>query len=189
MRLHYMGRYENESQLPVKEHPAGYVPFREPEDMKRLAVIANGLAIGILVVTWAAAYFITGVFPAHFIGALLSLVILFPHEILHAICFREDVMLFTNLKQGMMFVVGIEDMSKAHFIFLSMLPNLVFGFIPFIIFVIDPSHTILGTLGVLAISMGAGDYINVFNTITQVPRGGLVYMSGMKSFWYMPEHN
>ena len=39
----------------------------------------------------------------------------------------------------------------------------------------------------ISFPMGIGDYYNVFNCLTQVPKGGLVYMSGMHSYWYLPE--
>nr|WP_295677970.1 DUF3267 domain-containing protein [uncultured Lachnoclostridium sp.] len=111
----------------------------------------------------------------------------FPHELLHALCFKEDVYLYTNLKHGMLFVVGPETMSKGRFIFMSLLPNLVFGFIPYIIALIIPSQSTLGVFGALSIAMGAGDYINIFNTITQVPKGARTYLYQFNSFWYMPE--
>ena len=40
------------------------------------------------------------------------------------------------------------------FVFMSILPNIIFGFISFILFLISPNLTILGTLGVMAIFMG-----------------------------------
>ena len=51
-----------------------------------------------------------------------------------------------------------------------MLPGIVFGFIPFIIFMINPKLPFPGTLGVLGIAAAAGDFCNVYNT-----------------FWYMPQ--
>ena len=68
-----------------------------------------------------------------------------------------------------MFVVGPEDMSKVRFIFMSLLPNLVFGLIPYVIFLAFPEQRFLGTLGALCLGMGAGDYYNVFNALTQMP--------------------
>ena len=110
----------------------------------------------------------------------------FPHELLHAVCFREDVYLYTNLKQGMLFVVGPETMSKGRFIFMSLLPNLIFGILPFLFALLWPSLSILGTFGVLSISMGAGDFYNVFNAVTQMPRGARTYLYQFNSFWYIP---
>lgn len=46
------------------------------------------------------------------LGSILSMLTLFPHELLHAICFREDVYLYTNLAQGMLFVIGPETMTR-----------------------------------------------------------------------------
>jgi len=110
----------------------------------------------------------------------------FPHELLHAICFKEEVYLYTNWKQGMLFVLGLEDMSKARFIFLSLLPNLVFGLVPYLIGMIWPDLVFCGIFGGLCLSMGAGDYYNVYNALTQVPKGGRVYMYQFNSYWYLP---
>ena len=39
MRLHNAGKYSgNENDLPQREHPVGYVPFKEPENMKKFAL-------------------------------------------------------------------------------------------------------------------------------------------------------
>ena len=121
------------------------------------------------------------------LGMLTAFLILFPHELLHAVCFKGEVELWTNLKMGMLFVIGTEDMSKARFVFLSLLPNLVFGWIPYAVFLIHPQWVFLGALGALSIPMGIGDYYNVYNCMTQVPEGALVYMSGMHSYWYVPK--
>ena len=123
-----------------------------------------------------------------FIPALLLFLIgLFPHELLHAICFKEDVYLYTNFSHGMLFVAGPEDMSKSRFIFMSLLPNIVLGFIPYLIFVINPNWTLLGIFASINISAGSGDYLNVFNAITQMPKGARTYLHHFNSYWYIPE--
>ena len=95
--------------------------------------------------------------------------------------------MYTNLKQGMMFVVGPEDMSKTRFVLMSLCPNIVFGLIPFVLFLINPQWRVLGTMGAMAITMGAGDYLNVFNALTQMPKGARTYLYEFNSWWYMPE--
>lgn len=184
MKFHYAGKYNgDENSLPKREHPENYVPFKEADDIKKLALIMNGLALVITAVLVFVVAFISRERLSS-IGIVLSLVSLVPHEFLHALCFKDDVYMYTNLKQGMMFVVGTEDMSKLRFIMMSLCPNIVFGLIPFIIFLIFPDITIFGTLGALAIGMGAGDYYNVFNALTQVPKGAKIYLSGFHSYWY-----
>ena len=88
----------------------------------------------------------------------------------------------------MLFVVGPGTFSKWGFVFMSLLPNIVFGLIPFAIFLIDPSQTVLGTMGAFCLSYGAGDYYNVFNAITQMPEGSRTYLHGSRSYWYMPKN-
>ncbi len=154
MKFHYAGKYDgNESKLPSREHPEGYIQFKEFNNFTAFAVFMNVMSLVILI---------------------LFAVIIFlriPEKSWELITRRA-------------LVVGTEDMSRSRFVSMSMLPNLIFGFIPFIIFLFIPSLLELGILGACAIGMGAGDYYNVFNCLTQVPRGAKVYMSGLHSYWY-----
>lgn len=192
MKLIYKGKYKGVKDLPVRE-VKGRVKFREPETMTKLAIIANILAIiitGLTVFLFAVRLrtyrgFVN--YKSVVVGCLAVMLTFFPHELLHAVCFKEDVELYTNFKQGLIFVTGTEDFTKAGFVFMSLLPNIVFGFLPFIVFMIWPTFAFAGIFGALAIGMGRGDYMNVYNCLTQVPKGGLVYMSGMSSWWYLPE--
>lgn len=190
MKLHYMGKYDlNPESIPAKAHKINCVKFKEAEDSKQLSRIVNNIAIVVLVF-FCIPLFLKGyqeACKAIGISSILSLLVLFPHEIIHAICFKEDVYLFTNLKQGMLFVVGPEDMSKARFIFMSLLPNIILGFIPYLIFLVNPNLVMVGAFGALNISSGAGDYLNVYNAITQMPKGSRTYLHHFNSYWYMPE--
>lgn len=192
MIFHYAGKYDgDESKLPQREHPENAVPFKEPQDMKKLAWIANG---GALIVTILLAipffyvcrgYFFDKIFQ-YAIGCILPMVILIPHEFLHGICFRKDVYMYQYLEKGMLFVVGTEDFSKLRFVFMSMLPNLIFGFLPYILYFFMPQQVWLGMFGLVCIGSGFGDYMNVFHAVTQMPKGAKTYLSGMHSFWYLP---
>ncbi len=192
MKLHYKGKYDlNPESLPHGEHMPGAVPFKEAKDSRQLSIIANAASVVIMVLLAVPAWFrcreylLTSPFQMMF-GAIASMLILFPHEILHALCFKEDVYLYTNWKQGLLFVVGPETMSKGRFIFMSLFPNLVFGFIPYLLGMLLPGLVFAVVLGILATGMGAGDYYNVFNAATQMPRGSRTYLYQFSSYWYMP---
>lgn len=190
MKLHYMKKFNGDlDSLPKREHAPGAVQYKEPEDMQKLAKLANSIAVGLYFITMPVLIIHGGGFVISLLACIVVILSFYPHELLHAICFKEDVYFYTALKLGILFVTGTEDMSKARFIFMSMLPNLVFGFIPFVTFLINPSWVFWGTLGALAIPAGAGDYMNVFNTIRQVPKGAKVYMNGMHTYWYLPEND
>ena len=193
MKLIYKGKFNgNENSLPSGEPVEGAVQFKEADSMNDFAKKVNLLAVGILVVAFGAVILravIADAEPFSFWGYLLAMLTLFPHELLHGICFKEEVYLYTNWKQGMLFVTGPEHMTKARFIFMSLLPNLLFGFVPLVLFLLNPNWTALGTMGAMAVSMGAGDYYNVWNALTQVPKGGMVYNQGFHTYWYVKGEN
>ena len=179
--------------LPSKPHRPGAKRFREFEDLQTLSkhislwalillavlVVIYGLRVGFLLLMEGSLQIVA--------GCIVSVLVYLPHEYLHALCFREDCYIYTALSKGVLFVFGAEDMTKRRFVFMSLLPNLLFGLIPFVIGMVRPELTFFGVLGVLSIPAGMGDYYNVWNALTQVPRGGLIYMYGFGSYWYMPE--
>ena len=122
MKIHFAGKYSGDpDSLPHRPHKEGAVAFKEASDTKELAKIANGLAIAVLIVAFVPAVLRHGfaAFPACLPGSLLAMLTLFPHELLHAVCFREEAFVYTNLKDGMLFVVGPEDMSRRSFAILD----------------------------------------------------------------------
>ena len=185
MKFHYNGKFDgNADNLPTREHEEGYVPFKEPDE-KKMMIVLNVIALFITVplvilVDMISGYRLSWELWVALIAFILSI---FPHEVLHALCFKGDVYMYTYLSKGACFVVGPELMTKRRFVFMCMLPNIVFGFIPFIVWLIFPNLTFFGYLGAFAIGAGGGDYMNVFNCLTQVPKGAKTYMHGMNSFW------
>ncbi len=159
------------------------VQFREISP-KYYALVGNALSVAVAALTFGVAFLRTGQWIFNLLGALLAILSIFPHEFLHALCFREDVYFYTYFKGGMAFVVGDEDFEKWRFILMSMLPNVVFGFVPFIVFLLNPAYRLLGTMGAVAIALGVGDYINVYNALTQVPPKGKIFMYQMSTYWY-----
>ena len=121
MKLHYMGKYNlDPDSLPHGEHKEGAVKFREAGDTAELGRIVSKVSLSLLAVLMTALLYRYRSIPSEqwLIGLLLFLASLFPHELLHAVCFRGDVYLYTNLVQGMLFVVGPEGMSKARLVFM-----------------------------------------------------------------------
>ena len=189
-KIHYVGKFSgNVKDLPHREHPQGAVKFKEAENPTELAKLVGGWSVGILIVGMAGLFLRGGGFGAfNFWGMMATGLILFPHEFIHAICFKEEAYVYTNWRQAMLFVVGTEDMTRNRFVFMSLLPNVVFGLIPYMVFLICPEYTFWGTLGAMALSMGVGDFYNVYNAMTQMPKGAKTYLCGFHSYWYVPEN-
>ena len=193
MKLHYMGKYNGDAKtLPNKEYREGSVEFKEFKSSKIQGIVTNALGFILIIPLFIFMWFysnltLENLAPILFISSVISFVLLFPHEFLHAICFKKDVYLYIYPQGGTLFVTGPEDMSKARFIFLSLLPNMVFGIIPFIIYLFFPNLYILGGIAVGCVIQGIGDYLNAFNALTQMPKGSRTYLYGEKSYWYTPK--
>ena len=192
MKLIYKGKYrrdveEFESSKKVK----GAVKYREAESLeemtKLIAIPANVLQFILLIIVFLLVGFnnIKNTLFILTMAFLASLVVMVPHELLHGICYKKRVFLYTNIKKMMLFIIGEDHLTKWKFILMCMLPNIVFGFIPFILFLLNTKLVFLGMFGAMCISYGVGDYYNVWNTIRQVPKNGVVFAKGHNSYWYV----
>lgn len=187
MKLHFEGKYDgNPEHLKNQRYVNGSIKFREPS-LRVFALIANVLSVVLLVITATFAIWRGGSASFSVIGLIAAIASLVPHEYIHAVVFKNDVYMYTDIKHGLLFVVGSESMSRSRFICMSLLPNIVFGILPYAVFVIWPRLKILGTMGAFCIAFGAGDYINVFNALTQMPRNAVTYLYRQNSYWYIPE--
>ena len=200
MRLTYRGRYAGAEQLPKADLPPSAVPFREPADTAQLNLAAMKWSLGALAlaaIVGAATIplrggLVLGAGLRFVLGFAASFLTLLPHELLHGLCFGRgaEVHLFVSPKDLMAFVVCTRPISKVRFILMSLLPNLVFGWLPFLTWCFTPysgmGSDILLWFSFCCISFGGGDYMNVWNALRQMPRGSIQQISGFHSYWYMP---
>lgn len=189
MKIKLAGKFNGDmASLPHGEHQEGAVAFKEAQDVKIFSIVMNIVSVIILLPLMIFVFYYGEYHSLQvFLGALASCLALIPHEFLHAICFKEEVFIYHYLSKGMLFVIGNECMSKGRFIFMSLFPNIVFGFIPFVIFCLKPEWIFLGVFGAISIGCGVGDYYNVFNAMTQMPKGAYTYLYQFHSYWYIPK--
>ena len=201
MKLVYRGIYRDASQLAPAALPPGAVPFREPEPPERLnracavfmAPVAAFVALAIAAAALLHGSLALRIDAAFFVAVALSLVVLPIHEFLHAVCFgrNAEVSMYISPRHFMAFVVSPAPVAKRRFLVLNLLPNLVCGGAPLLLWVVFAPPGFGGALlfwfGVFSLSMGIGDYMNVWNTLRQMPRGSVQQLSGFHSWWYLPE--
>jgi len=200
MKLIYKGRFKGKDQLPIGELPPNAVKFKEPNSLVMVNVIALFFLIPALMLVFLALVFsvvLHGELYLSFsltkwlIAGVLFFLIIFPHEILHAICFGKDAEVELYVSPLAIFVTSTVPITKKRFIFLSLLPNLVFGWIPLLLWVVLPYFgsfsNVLFFFALLSIVAGAADYMNVFNAMRQMPKGSIQQLSGLNSYWFMPD--
>lgn len=199
MNLVWKGIYKSNDQLPVGELPEHAVKFKEPNTLKMLNLVASLFIIPVIMLVILAIIIKSMLWGIsmemvyiNIWGILLALLMVLPHEFLHAMVFPRDkeVQLWVSPKALTAFVISTAPVSKHRFIFLSLLPNIVFGLIPLIVWIFMPEGLVITaivfTFASVSLLFGIGDYLNVFNAVFQMPKGSIQQLSGMNSYWYIP---
>lgn len=185
-KITYRGKFDgNWDALPFGGDKPGAVEFKEM-DIKKAPIFYSIVAAVLFIIVLVIFNIAYGFEWFSIIGFILTIPALVVHEYLHAICMKDQAYIYQAVNKGILFATTPESIPKGRFIFMSLLPNLVLGLIPLVIFIANPSLGILGTFGLCMLVGGTGDYINVIHTITQVPSGALIYLKGEKTLWYRP---
>lgn len=197
--IKFRGNYNNKHSLDKGILPENSVPFREPKSAFTLNLIAGLVCLPIYLGVIALVYFKTGKSlsfyeAGDYRGIILAFIMIFPHELLHAMAFPtgSKIDIWFNIKHLQAFVHSTSPTSKSRFIWLSLLPNLIFSYIPLAIWflMLDPNLTsskIVFSFGAISALFSCGDLLNVFNALTQMPNGTITQLSGFNSYWYYPE--
>jgi len=199
MNIIWKGRLRSIDQLPEGNLPDNAVKFNEPETFLTLNLMASIFVIPVFCIFGILYYIKTflgltvdfwGMF--NIIGFVMSVIMLIPHEYLHAIALpkQAEVQVWYSFRNMLMFTYTTYPTSKLRFILSSLLPGSIFGFIPLAIwmFIPDGSAEISKTLfsfAFFSLVLCIGDFINVLNAATQMPRNSVTQLSGMHSYWYM----
>ncbi len=197
MKFIFRGMLKDEK-MPVGELPENAVKFKEPSNQITLQIMAFVHTIPaflLVVLIVLVKSFLTSspplsLFEIRLEGLILSLLSILPHEFLHGICFLKSSEVHMFFMFGGMCVTCTDPISRARFVFMSILPNFVFGFLPLIIWIFMPyslAANILFSLGLGAVLCGGGDFMNIFNAFMQMPKGALQQLSGFNSYWFHPQ--
>ena len=197
MKIIFKGLFRDNSQFPIGIIPENAVKFKAPESFGKQVLVSliTFIPAGLLILPFVlGSYLLHGDLSSvgfRFLGMAWFFIICIPHELLHAICFGKDaeILLFTRPPAWMIHCV--KPLCKSRYILMCMLPNIVFGWLPLFIWMLLPFNEVIShlmfTASVTAILAGAGDYMNVFYTLQQQPKGSLQQLSGVDSYWFMPK--
>lgn len=197
MKLVWKGSLKDLADIPKGKLPENAVKFKEPESLQKLNVYAIMFMLPLLAIIliftvarmllWSQPFTIT----FNIWGLLLAFLMVFPHELLHAVCFpaEAEVEVYYSLKHMVAFVFSTCPTSKARFIFLSAFPGIVLGVLPLAIWlVLPPAYSgvgdVLYSMGAFNLLMCAGDCMNIYNASIQMPKGSWTQLSGFNSYWF-----
>ena len=193
-KITYKGKFESYDDLPVADLPENAVQYEEVDGIEEIAKVGSliGLipfSIELILVIIKHGFVLEDLLTVIAIASIIYLVSLVPHELIHGAMFPKgsEVEFYQAIRKGVLFVTCTDPISKSRFIWMSLMPNIIFCLIPFIIFLILPVSTVTGVIAVFsmysALSSG-GDLYNVYNTLRQVPKDAYVVMSGIHTYYY-----
>ena len=192
--IKFKGKYTNEDQLTKAQLPSDAVIFKEPNSFMGVFLLGGLISLPILVITFIGLILRINSITGGVVVASLIIhtILLYVHEFIHAIAFPKNIKkeIWTKFDEGALFVYCNEAISKTRFIWMSIAPNLILGFIPFILFIIGVFdfnnflNDLIGFTSWMMIISGIVDYLNIYNAIRQVPNKAYVINSGFHSFWF-----
>ncbi len=201
IKLIWKGKFTSTEQLSIGNLPENAVKFKEPDSLVKMNLIASLFIIPVIIIMFLSLYIkkslgASGILFSGFnnYGILLSFLAVIPHEILHGISFPKEaeVEFWYSLKSITPFVTSTHPTSKRRFIFISLLPSLIFGIIPILIWMFIPSQyagtaDMVFSFAIFSLFLGCGDFLNVFNAMRQMPKNSYTQLSGMNSYWYFKD--
>jgi len=196
MKLKYKGMLKKDEPLPIWPLPENAVRVREPESFQKITLVSLLFILPALALVAVITMFSCLLHGGHtsvgfsWLGLVASFLVMIPHEYLHAVCFGKGsiVEMYFLPQSGNMAVTSARAISKRRFIFMSLFPGLVLGWTPLLTWAMLPynslSHPLYTFAIITAAVQSAGDNFGVYNIIQQVPKGGMMQMSGNNPHWF-----
>lgn len=195
--IKFKGKFRDESQLKKRKLPLNSTMFKEPDSMMGVFFVGMIISLPIIVLISIGFIYKIGSFKKLkvsyiIISIILTMILLYLHELIHAICFPTKVEkeIWIKPNEGALFVYCNEAVSKKRFIWICIAPNLILGVIPFMGFLFglfdfnDFIKCVIGIISWIMITSGIGDYLNIYNALRQVPKKAYIINNGFNSFWY-----
>ena len=159
------------------------VKMKMPKNMNEMMIKALPFAIPAIILMRYIAYYKNHVNQQNtvnskyiFLGLLIGFLLLFVHELLHAIVYPKEVNAYIGIAKPFTFVsLASYPLNKIRFVLMCLLPYLL-GIIPFIAFCITPANMlelngILWGMAIVGLVSPYPDAYNVYQVIKQVPKG------------------
>lgn len=126
-------------------------------------------------------------------GFVLWIASLIAHEYLHGLCYGKGatVEVYLLLERLVLFMSCAEPLSKYRYVFMLLLPNVLLGILPLMLWVAIPHSgynssvfNALFTFSSLSLLAGCLDFFNCVMVMRNIPRGSMIQQSKNDLYWY-----
>jgi len=201
--IRFKGNYTDEAQL-IKDQvlPAGAIQFKEGKSIMGALIKGTLMMLPLLflmiVVSFTRVRALTSDFKIDlsFVMIFAAMLLLahfltYIHEFIHALLYPGSAVkeIWKIPSEGAYFVYCSAVVSKSRFIILCLAPAVFLSIIPLGIWLLIydalPVNISLcfAILTLIMALMCGGDFYNVYNAISQVPKGAKIFNYGLHSYW------
>lgn len=124
-------------------------------------------------------------------GLILSLCCIPIHELLHAIVYPRNALVFFGYlsESGGLFITSTEKLQRSHYLVMILLPFLVLGLLPLLMYLCIPPYLMFFATAVFCFATFSslfciGDFYQFFEILIKTPRDAIIQNSGNKTWWY-----
>lgn len=192
MKVKWKGKLSETNTFPTTEIPSNAVQFLEPKSNLEYYIWVIPILIFVLGCVYIKANFISE-FRLNMLGIGIGFLVILPcliiHELLHVVCFPPNAKVEIFYSAAGMSVVTSTPIPKARYIFTLLLPALILGIIPLLIWFFIPVDykTLNSAWFILSIGNLGGavaDFYNLVHVIKEMPKGSVMQVSGLKCYYY-----
>lgn len=190
MKIKYMGKLDPKTNpLPTNKLKEGAIRFNEPENVKKRYLWTNIICVIIVGIMFVPEYLnvlfrdVDAINLLNFFLYFLLGIVLFALSKLCQFYFYKEVY-FYKMK-GLDFIgVYTTEFTKKKNIVLNLIPDIIFGFIPYYISLITGNY-FLGIAAIFVVAVSAGDLVNAYHAFVEMPPGSKTFLYQVNNYWYL----
>lgn len=190
MKLVWKGKMTPENAFVFSNLPESAKPLQNPNSAWSMYL----LIVPVLLIAYAAIQirisYVEGIMfsqTALFVGVGLSVIFSIVHEFIHAIFCPKGATIFVYFTSAGISLVPACKLSKGRYILVALMPTIVLGIIPLIIWMCFPGMSVtVGSISfafsIGSLSMCIGDIHNVILAVIKMPKDSVLVTSEMNCY-------
>lgn len=192
MKLKWKGKLSEENAFVYPDLPEDAKPFSDSKSSwQMILLIAPVLVMAYIGIQIRLKYVDEIMFSrgALFCGVALAIPFLFVHELLHAICCPRGSIVNVYWSTAGVSLIPTCPIKKQRYIIMALLPTLVLGIMPFLIWLFIPAMdvtvgSIIFAFSIGSLSMSIGDMFNVLIAIKKMNHNSYLITSAMQIYFF-----
>lgn len=196
-KIIWKGIIKSEDDFPTADIPKNAKKLDSEEDMKKMQIKALPFIIPSILVCFICMFLKTFIASEKvinvgflFIGVIIGFLLIIVHELLHAIAFPRNSIVYIGIMPKSLTAVALSSspVKRNRFIFLSILP-IILGIIPLVIFCFSSNNLkelngLMFGMAIMGMVSVYPDIYNVFNILKVVPKNATIQNNKNTTYYF-----